>query len=231
MLEIAGALGFTFRAMHILITAGPTHEPLDPVRYLANRSSGKMGYALADAAARAGHVVDLVSGPVALSPPEGVQLHQVTTAVEMLETTLTLLPGIQLSIFAAAVCDYRAASIASEKIKKSGRGLTLDLVENPDILATAAASGTGAKCVGFAAETENVLDQARQKLHRKGCDAIIANDVSRSDAGMGSDFNEVTLILNSGHEITYPLQSKTLLAAKLIAELTRADCFTRSDSR
>jgi len=149
-----------------------------------------------------------------------VSVHPVTTADEMLKTVLELLPSAQLGIFAAAVCDYKVASIAPRKLKKTGSVLTLELVENPDILATAARMGVGARIVGFAAETDYVLEHAREKLIRKGCDAIIANDVSRGDAGMGSDFNAATLILRSGEEFDFPLQSKAELAAKLIAKLT-----------
>ena len=210
---------------HVLITSGPTHEPIDPVRYIANRSSGKQGHAIAAAAAAAGARVTLVSGPVAIPDPHGVTTLHVTTALEMLLAVEAALP-VDIAIFAAAVADWRVASEAGEKMKKSGTGLpALDLVENPDILATVAGlkAGRPALVVGFAAETENVVMHATAKLARKGCDLIVANDVSLTGAGigggvMGGDANAVHLVSASG-VVSWPVMSKDAVASRLVAHI------------
>ncbi len=165
--------------MNILVTAGPTREPIDPVRYISNRSSGKMGYELAAAFARAGHSVLLISGPTALDVPAGVDFLPVETAAEMHEAVARHLGRMNIAVFAAAVADYTPASAAPRKIKKSGGTLSLELVKTTDILGSAREPlGFTGTLVGFAAETENLLANARDKLTRKGCDLIIANDVS-----------------------------------------------------
>jgi phosphopantothenoylcysteine decarboxylase/phosphopantothenate--cysteine ligase len=203
---------------HVLITAGPTHEPIDPVRYIANRSSGKQGYALAEAARMAGARVTLVSGPVQLAPPAGVKLVLVETARDMDAAVEAALPA-DLAIMAAAVADWRVASEAQEKIKKDGSALApLHLVENPDILARISRHPTARPTlvIGFAAETERVIDHATAKLRRKGCDLIVANDVSPGSGVMGGDRNQVHLITGDGQE-SLPELPKTEVARALIA--------------
>ena len=203
--------------MRILITAGPTREPLDPVRYLSNRSSGRMGYALADAALARGHEVMLVSGPVWLEAPTGAQLRRVETAREMFEAVRAEIAACDVAIFAAAVADYRPVKVAGSKIKKTGDRLTLELERTEDILGSARqVFGFRGRLVGFAAETENLVENARDKLRRKGCDLVIANDVSQPGIGFDSAENAVTLVLPSGREQVLPRQSKTGLAAALM---------------
>jgi phosphopantothenoylcysteine decarboxylase/phosphopantothenate--cysteine ligase len=204
---------------HVLITSGPTHEPIDPVRYIANRSSGKQGHAIAAAAAAAGAQVTLVSGPVAVPDPAGVTTIHVESAREMLAAVQGALPA-DIAIFAAAVADWRVADAAPEKMKKDGGALpALSLVENPDILATVAALTTGrpALVVGFAAETENVVAHAQAKLARKGCDLIVANDVGGTGV-MGGESNTVHLVSRDGVE-TWPTLPKTEVASRLMAHL------------
>ena len=202
----------------VLITAGPTHEPIDPVRYLANRSSGKQGYALAAAAVALGAETVLVSGPVHLPIPPGVRLVQVETAREMLAACEREVP-CDLAIFAAAVADWRVASEAGEKIKKGG-GIVphLALTENPDILKTIAGlkAKRPAMVVGFAAETEKLIEHAKAKLAKKACDLIIANDVSTDSGVMGGDQNAVHLVSAKGVE-SWPSMGKAEVAQKLMA--------------
>lgn len=208
--------------MRLLITAGPTREPIDPVRFLSNRSSGRMGYALAEAAHSAGHEVLLISGPVSIPPPSGVQLIRIETAREMFEAVRTHLPGCHAAIFSAAVADYRPAQAASQKIKKSASTLTLELERTEDILGSVRSQfGFRGFLVGFAAETENLIAHAQDKLTRKGCDLIIANDVSQSGIGFDSTENAVTLCFPDGQTTALPRQSKTALARELIAHISR----------
>ena len=202
--------------MHFLITAGPTREPLDPVRYLSNRSSGKMGYAVADAARAAGHEVTLISGPTALPAPGGVHLVKITTAQEMHDAVMAALPTVRIALFAAAVADYRPVQAAAQKIKKDGETLTLTLERTPDILGSARAAGFNGVLVGFAAETENMMEHASDKLKRKGCDLIVANDVSSSDTGFDTDDNEITLIFRTGEIRPLPRAPKSRLAEILV---------------
>ena len=203
--------------MRLLITAGPTREPIDPVRFLSNRSSGRMGYALAEAALAAGHEVLLISGPVTLPPPSDIQIIHVETAREMFDAVRAHLPGCTAAIFSAAVADYRPAHVVAQKIKKSADTLTLQLERTEDILGSVRSqfAFTGF-LVGFAAETENLIAHAQDKLLRKGCDLIIANDVSQSGIGFDSLENEVTLCLPGGQTMPLPRQSKTSLARELI---------------
>lgn len=206
--------------MHFLITAGPTREPIDPVRYLSNRSSGKMGYALAAAALEAGHEVTLVSGPVAIAAPAGVTLFSVETAQEMYDAVAGLIPVADVAIFCAAVADYRVASVAGEKIKKSEDELTLRLVKNPDILGSAReVFGFTGVLVGFAAETNDLARHALDKLRRKQCDCIVANDVSRMDIAFDRDVNEVSLFFADGSREELPFASKREIAEALIARI------------
>lgn len=186
----------------VLITAGPTHEAIDPVRYIANYSSGKQGYALAEAAVALGAETILVSGPVALPIPPGVQMIPVTSAVEMLEACQREIP-CDIAIFAAAVADWRMGAPARQKIKKDAQALaSLQLVENPDILMTVAKAGAKRPkvVIGFAAETENLLANARAKLKKKGCDLMVANDVSAGRGVFGGDTNTVHLVTEAGTE-------------------------------
>jgi len=204
----------------VLVTSGPTHEPIDPVRYIANRSSGRQGHAIARAAAEAGAEVTLVSGPVALPDPPGVRTVQVETAHDMMDAVEAALPA-DIAIFAAAVSDWRVAAPAHNKIKKSGDAApALSLTENPDILAGVArrASGRPGIVVGFAAETENVLENARAKLARKGCDLIVANDVTPDFGVMGGEDNTVLLVSADKVE-TWPTLGKDEVARRLIARL------------
>ena len=202
----------------LVITAGPTREPIDPVRYLSNRSSGKMGYGLATAALRRGAHVTLVSGPTALTPPGGAVFVPVQTAEEMREAVLHHLAGASVVIKAAAVADYRAAKPSDIKIKGK-RDLTLSLTPNPDILAEVAARRTGAFVVGFAAETNDVAANARAKLESKGIDLLVANDVSRREIGFDSDDNEVLLIDRWGGCRALPRMPKSAVADAILNEV------------
>lgn len=202
--------------MKILITAGPTREPIDPVRYLTNRSSGKMGYALAAAAAKRGHQVTLISGPTALDLPEGVDYLPVESAEDMYQAVASQIARQEIAIFAAAVADYTPATVTNQKMKKSDDGLTLKLKRTKDILGSARSlmNFTGT-LVGFAAETENLASNALEKLEHKGCDLVIGNDVSRRDIGFDSSENEVVLVYPDRTE-TLPKDSKDHLAYHLI---------------
>ncbi|MBY0298637.1 MAG: bifunctional phosphopantothenoylcysteine decarboxylase/phosphopantothenate--cysteine ligase CoaBC [Methylobacterium sp.] len=220
MLERRTAPG-ALAGRHVLVTSGPTHEPIDPVRYIANRSSGKQGHAIAAAAAQAGARVTLVSGPVTLPDPPGVAVVRVETARAMLAAVEAALPA-DIAVFAAAVADWRPAAEAGEKIKKGPGGPPgLALTENPDILATIAqrAAGRPPLVVGFAAETQAVVDNARAKIARKGCDLIVANDVSAATGVMGGDRNTVLLVGRDGSVETWPTLDKDEVARRLVARL------------
>jgi phosphopantothenoylcysteine decarboxylase/phosphopantothenate--cysteine ligase len=211
---------------HVLITSGPTHEPIDPVRYIANRSSGKQGHALARAAKALGAEVTLVSGPVTLPDPDGVRVVRVETAHEMLAAVLEALPA-DIAICAAAVADWRAADEASHKLKKQGQGgeTTLKLTQNPDILASIAGAGAGARrprlVIGFAAETENLITNATAKRRAKGADWLVANDVWPGTGSMGGDQTQIHLITPAGVE-DWPPMSKDEMAARLLARAGEA---------
>ena len=204
----------------VLITSGPTHEPIDPVRYIANRSSGKQGHAIARAAAEAGAEVTLVSGLVSVPDPPGVRVLRAESARDMLAAVEAALPA-DVAIFAAAVADWRVAQASGQKIKKGPAGTpTLALTENPDILSTVAHMKTKrpALVIGFAAETERVVEHARQKLARKGCDWILANDVSAESGVMGGDLNSIHLVSADGVE-SWPTQTKDEVAHMLIERI------------
>ena len=204
---------------HVLITSGPTHEAIDPVRYIANRSSGKQGAAIAAEAAALGAEVTLVSGPTNLPDPAGVKVVRVETARQMLEAVRAALPA-DIAIFAAAVADWRVASQASQKIKKGAKASPrLELVENPDILKTIASERPGRRpplVIGFAAETERVVEHAAGKRKTKGADWIVANDVSPETGIMGGDRNTVHLVTADGVE-SWPELDKAKVARRLVA--------------
>jgi len=204
----------------VLVSAGGTREPIDPVRAITNRSSGKMGYALAAEAARRGAEVVLVSAPTALETPHGVRRVDVETALEMRDAVRAEWPGTQIAILCAAVADFRPARPVEQKIKKEGLApgapFALELVENPDILAEMSRERAGRVVVGFAAESQDVVPAARRKLARKGCDLIVANDVSRRDAGFESDRNAVWLLDAAGGVEELPLLEKREVAARIL---------------
>ena len=203
--------------LRVMVTAGPSREALDPVRYISNRSSGKMGYAIAQAAQKRGAEVTLLSGPVAIEAPQGVKLVPFTTTQELLDRASELAQEQDLLIQAAAPADYRAKEIAPQKIKKQGgEPMTFTLVENPDVAATLGkAKRRGQVFVGFAAETNDVLAHARDKLARKNLDMIVANDVTRPGAGFDVDTNIVTLITKDGQE-ALPMMSKAEVAQRIL---------------
>lgn len=206
----------TIGRMKFLITAGPTREAIDPVRYLTNRSSGRMGYALAGAARHEGHDVLLISGPTSLDVPPGVDFIQVESAQQMYEAVRDMLPGADVAILCAAVADYRPVSCAEQKIKKTAGHLMLELEPTPDILGSMRSEfGFQGKLVGFAAETRQVVGYAREKLQRKQCDMIVANDVSQPGIGFDSRENEVVLVF-ADHEETLERDTKEHIALHII---------------
>jgi phosphopantothenoylcysteine decarboxylase/phosphopantothenate--cysteine ligase len=203
----------------VLVTAGPTREPIDPVRYITNRSSGKMGYAMASAAAAQGATVILVSGPVALGDPRDVEVHRVETAEEMYAATHANLDGVDLFIAAAAVADYRPVSVSEQKIKKKDEAMQIDMLRSKDILASVAALEAAPFTVGFAAETENLREYALAKLENKRLDMIIANQVGR-DCGFDHDENTVCVYTPDSHE-SFPMTAKAELARDLIEVIAK----------
>lgn len=202
----------------VLVNAGPTAEPIDPVRVITNRSSGRMGFAIAEAAARRGAEVVLVAGPVSLPTPHGVERIDVETALEMREAVLAALPRATIAILAAAVADYAPSLVLGAKIKREKRDtLTLSLVKNPDILAEVVKLRGNRTVVGFAAETSDLLANARAKLARKGCDLIVANDVSRADIGFDVDRNEVLIVGPAPEDVReIPIAQKADVAARIL---------------
>lgn len=204
-----------FKGKKIVITAGPTREHIDPVRYMSNHSSGKMGFALADAAIKMGADVTLVSGPVNIPSPEGINLHKITTAEEMLNSVMADISDCDIFIGCAAVADYRPKQAVDHKIKKSNKELTLTFVRNPDILASVAALEEAPFTVGFAAETQNVAQYAKDKLARKKLDMIAANDVSQKDIGFNSEENALTVFWQDG-EKSLPKADKRQIAFNLL---------------
>ncbi len=205
----------------VVVTAGPTCEDLDPVRYITNRSSGKMGYAVAEAAARRGARVVLVSGPTALDTPTGVDRVNVRTALEMQQAVHRHFSDATVGIFAAAVADYRPVETVSQKIKRSREPLTIRLEPNPDILASAAAEKGSRLVVGFAAETDHVAENARKKLTAKNADLIVANDVTAEGAGFDLDTNVVTLLARDGRDLALPKMTKREVAERILDEVIR----------
>jgi phosphopantothenoylcysteine decarboxylase/phosphopantothenate--cysteine ligase len=203
----------------ILITAGPTQEPLDPVRYISNRSSGKMGYALAEAAAARGARVILVSGPVHLNAPSGVELISVRTAVEMREKVMANLADAGIVIKAAAVADFHLSKVPYQKVKKTAARMSLELDPTPDILAELGRKKEDRLLIGFAAETQNLQQEARRKLESKNCDMVVGNLVGGADVGFESDENEVLLVLRTGENISLPRAPKRAIADRIFDQV------------
>ena len=214
----------------VLLTAGPTQEDLDPVRFLTNRSSGKMGYAVAEAAAQRGAKVILISGPTALETPAGVTRIDVRTAAEMLNAVQRHFAEATTAIFTAAVADYRPAEAAAHKIKKTGGEFTLRLAPNPDILATVARKKGDRLIVGFAAETDRVAENARKKLQEKDADLIVANDVTAAGAGFDVDTNVVTLFARDGRDVALPKLTKREVADRILDEVVRLSASVKHQS-
>jgi phosphopantothenoylcysteine decarboxylase/phosphopantothenate--cysteine ligase len=203
--------------VRFLITAGPTREPIDPVRYISNRSSGKMGYAIAEAALVAGHNVMLISGPVSIEPPRDTQFISVSTSDEMFEAVHRHADQCDICVLCAAVADYKSANVSSAKIKKRGERFSLELVPTRDILdSLGRRQDRQFVLVGFAAETDNVEENAVKKLRAKNCDIMVANDVSGADSGMESDANEVTILFQNGERRKISRGPKKIIARELV---------------
>ncbi len=209
----------SLKGIRILVTAGGTREAIDPVRYIGNRSSGKMGYAIAAAAAKRGAVVTLVSGPVALTAPAGVNVIRVESALQMREAVLSVFSAVDIVIKAAAVADYRPESAADQKIKKTSEVMMVTLTKNPDILAELGKLKTGQFLVGFAAETQELAANALEKLRRKNLDMLVANDVTLPGAGFESETNIVKIFSKDGSVEELPQMSKTELAGVLLDQI------------
>src|ERR1700757_2518011 len=214
----------------ILLTAGPTQEDLDPVRFLTNRSSGRMGYAVAEAAAQRGAKVIVISGPTTLETPAGVTRVDVRTAAEMLRAVEDHFAQATTAVFAAAVADYRPVVVAAQKIKKAAEEITLRLEPNPDILATIARKKGNRLVVGFAAETGNVAENARKKLTEKNADLIVANDVTAEGAGFDVDTNIVTLFARDGRDLPLPKMTKREVAHRILDEVLRLSSSVKHQS-
>ncbi|MBK5291634.1 MAG: bifunctional phosphopantothenoylcysteine decarboxylase/phosphopantothenate--cysteine ligase CoaBC [Acidobacteriia bacterium] len=205
----------------LLLTAGPTREALDPVRFISNHSSGKMGYALAAAAARRGARVILVSGPVKLPPPDGVQIVQVESAAQMRAAVLQHLDASTIIIKSAAVADYHLENPPKQKVKKTAARLSLDLTPTPDILAELGRKKGGRLLIGFAAETSNMVAEARRKMETKNCDMVVGNLVNQAGLGFDSDENEVTLVMRTGETVQLPRASKRAIAESILDHLLK----------
>jgi phosphopantothenoylcysteine decarboxylase/phosphopantothenate--cysteine ligase len=212
-----------------LVTAGPTREPIDLVRYLSNRSSGKMGYAIVAAALEEQHEVTLVSGPVAIPAPIGAELVRVTTGEEMFAAVKERIAACDVFVMCAAVCDYRPAKYVTQKMKKTGGEISLALVPTRDILASLTNPKPHCFVVGFAAETENLEANAKQKLKEKNCDLLVANDVSKAGIGMDADDNELTIFFRDGTQKKLPREKKNQLARNLLKIIlhARENCLTK----
>jgi phosphopantothenoylcysteine decarboxylase/phosphopantothenate--cysteine ligase len=208
--------------VRFIVTAGPTREPIDPVRYLSNRSSGKMGYAIAEAALAAGHSVILISGPVSLVPPSGANLVRVTTSDDMHDAVHAHLAGGDVLVMCAAVADYKPATFSTHKIKKQKNALTLELIPTRDILASLIRPSPEFLIVGFAAETDDLEANAQRKLRHKKCDIVVANDVSGNESGMESDENEVTIFFRNGEKEKISRAPKKIIARALVKILSNA---------
>ena len=215
--------------MRFVITAGPTREAIDPVRYISNRSSGKMGYALAEAALEAGHDVVLISGPVTLDPPSRAELISVLNSDQMHDEVHRQVDDCDVLVMCAAVADYKPANASAQKIKKRGETFSLELIPTRDILASLPGQDRQFLVVGFAAETNDVEENAKKKLRTKNCDVVVANDVSAPDSGMESDANEVTIFTRDGESQKISRAPKKNVARELIKifENVREKCLTK----
>jgi phosphopantothenoylcysteine decarboxylase/phosphopantothenate--cysteine ligase len=218
------------RGRKVLITAGGTKERLDPVRFLSNDSSGKMGFAIAEAAKEMGAEVTLIYGSTTVKPPEGVELIAIESANDMLNAVMNKLPHMDIIIKAAAVADYRPEEVSKQKLKKSEERITVSFVKNIDILQTIGEQKTHQFVVGFAAETEALEEQAMSKLQRKNCDLIVANDVTQAGAGFGSDTNIIRIYDQGGLVEALPLMDKKAAAKQLLALVVERTTAPRSDS-
>ncbi|MBK6798491.1 MAG: bifunctional phosphopantothenoylcysteine decarboxylase/phosphopantothenate--cysteine ligase CoaBC [Acidobacteria bacterium] len=208
----------------ILITAGPTVEDLDPVRFITNRSSGKMGYALAEAARKRGAKVTLISGPVKIAPPSGIELVSARSTRDMFDAVMSRLPAASIFIGCAAVADFRPANVSGQKIKKQGRKtITLEFEATEDIIGAVASdpNRNGRVVAGFAAESESLLDYAQAKMIEKGLDLIVANDITRKDAGFDVETNAATILLKDGSRVELPLQSKREMADRVLDQILK----------
>jgi phosphopantothenoylcysteine decarboxylase/phosphopantothenate--cysteine ligase len=214
--------------VRFLITAGPTREAIDPVRYISNRSSGKMGYAMAEAAIEAGHGVVLISGPVSLTPPRGAELISILTSDEIYDAVHRHVGDCDVLVMCAAVADYKPARVSAQKIKKRDESLSLDLIPTRDVLASLP-QDRQFLAVGFAAETNHVEENARKKLRAKACDIVVANDVSDPNSGMEANENEVTIFFRSGEMKKISRAPKQILARELIKIFAneREKCLTK----
>lgn len=233
IVDLAGSANTESRASlqgeRVLITAGPTREAIDPIRFLTNRSSGKMGYALAEAALARGAQVTLITGPVSLLPPEGARTIPVASAAEMSDAVKQNLESATIVVMAAAVADFRPVRSSTQKIKKNGSGVVLELEQTEDILATTARAAGNRVVIGFAAETENVIENASKKLADKGADLIVANDVSGTDSGFDVDSNRVALVSSEG-VVEMPLLSKREAAERIIDAAIKIRSLSRQHS-
>jgi phosphopantothenoylcysteine decarboxylase / phosphopantothenate---cysteine ligase len=207
--------------VRFLVTAGPTREPIDPVRYISNRSSGKMGYAIVEAALNAGQDVILISGPVNLDPPARAQFVSIVTSDEMYEAVHRYAYKCNVLVMCAAVADYKPRKVSTTKIKKKSEQLTLDLVPTRDILASLPQKNRQFLVVGFAAETNDVEENAHKKLRAKHCDIIVANDVSGPNSGMESDANQVTIFFRTGKKESIARAPKEIIARKLVEKILK----------
>ena len=202
--------------MRIVVTAGPTREPIDPVRFISNRSSGRMGYAIAEAARDAGHDVTLISGPVMIAPPSDVDLVPIVTSDELYNAVHDYLGDCDVLVMCAAVSDYKPAVVTRQKTEKADEAFALQLIPTRDILASLPAENRRYLVVGFAAQTHDLEQNAVRKLHAKNCDMIVANDVSGSDVGMETDDNAVTIFFRNGERETIPRARKSTIARSLM---------------
>lgn len=218
-IEFLFARGIDMKGMTVMVTAGPTIEPIDPVRYLTNRGTGKMGYAVASAAARRGSRVILISGPTVLEPPQGVDVIKVETALQMYDAVMEYFPKVDVVVKTAAVADYRPRTAAGQKIKKHGGTLSIELEKNPDILADLGKKKKKQILVGFAAETEDLEHNAVNKVQEKNLDLLVANDVTLPGAGFGTDTNIVKLVYPDGTVLSLPKMDKKALAHRILDEI------------
>ena len=215
--------------MRFVVTAGPTREAIDPVRFISNRSSGKMGYAIAEAAIAAGHNVTLISGPASVSPPDGVQLISIVTSDELHDAVHRAVDDCDVLVMCAAVSDYKPATVEPRKMKKRTAPFALELIPTRDILASLPKEDRSYLVVGFAAETHDLEANARKKLQEKNCDMIVANDVSQSDSGMESDENAVTIFFRNGESQTILRAAKKIIARELVKIISKMSekCLTK----